>query len=156
MKYTAVIGLVAVVEGLKVQRWGYDKKHPHPGFGADMDGFEGNWEYHRVIPENYSGPGSGDDQFMNSMLDKYSMEEATPDGHPTGNFYFNYPAAWMGAQEIVETHLGLKGDEKQAYLDKYFDKTWKHFDTAADGKIETARMSGFYRFLCSNMQITLH
>ena len=41
-------------------------------------------------------------------------------------------------------------------MDKYFDKTWRHFDTADDGEIEVARMSGFFRFLCANMQINLH
>ena len=149
---------LAAASAVTLERWdrNYGEKNPHPGFGADMDGFDGRWYYHREIPANYGGPGSGDDQFIYSMLKNYAMEEATPDGHPNGNFYFNYTAALMAAQEVVETHLGLKGDEKQAYLDKYFDKTWKHFDTAADGKIEFDRMSGFFRFLCANMQIVLH
>ena len=86
----------------------------------------------------------------------YSIEAAQPDGTPTGYFYFNQPAAFMGAQEVVATHLGLKDKALDDYLDKYFDKTWKHFDTAADGKIEASRMGGFYRFLCANMQIVLH
>ena len=84
------------------------------------------------------------------------MEEATPDGHPTGDFYMNYMSAMMAAQEVVETHLGLTGQAKQDYIDKYFESTWKHFDTADDGKIETDRMGGFFRFLCANMQINLH
>ena len=90
------------------------------------------------------------------MIKNYAMEEATPDGHPTGEFYMNKAGAFMAAQEVVETHMGLKGEERAAYLDKYFDKTWKHFDTADDGKIETDRMGGFFRFLCANMQINLH
>ena len=62
----------------------------------------------------------------------------------------------MAAQEVVGTHLHLEGKAKTDYLDKYFDKTWRHFDTADDGKIEAARMGGFFRFLCGNMQIVLH
>ena len=93
---------------------------------------------------------------MNSMLTKYAMEGSTPDGHPTGQFFFNKMSALMAAQEVVETHLGLKGKAREDYLDKYLDKTWDHFDTAGDGKIETERMSGFFRFLCANMQIDLH
>ena len=90
------------------------------------------------------------------MLTKYGFEASTPEGKPTGEFYFNYTAALMAAQEVVETHLGLKGDAKQKYLDQYFDRTFRHFDTAADGKIEADRMSGFFRFLCGAMQINLH
>ena len=90
------------------------------------------------------------------MLKNYAMEEATAEGVPTGRFYFNQNAAWMAAQEVVETHLGLKDKAKEAYLNKYFDKTWRHFDTADDGKIELDRMSGFFRFLCNSMQIVLH
>ena len=62
----------------------------------------------------------------------------------------------MAAQEVVETHLGLKDKAKEKFLNKYFDKTWRHFDTADDGKIELDRMSGFFRFLCNSMQINLH
>ena len=165
-----IFALVAMASALKlsdektsadVSKWQgtahkWDKKNPHPGYFADMDGFDGNWSYTRVVPSNFDGPGSGDDQFMNSMLTKYAFEASTPEGKPTGEFYFNYTAALMAAQEVVETHLGLTGDAKQAYLDQYFDKTFRHFDTAADGKIESARMGGFFRFLCANMQITLH
>jgi len=99
---------------------------------------------------------SGDDQFMNSMITKYAYEAAKPTGEPTGDFLFKYQNAKMAAYEIIDTHLGLKGKDAEDYLAKYFDKTWEHFDTAGDGKIEAARMSGFFRFLCGNMQINLH
>ena len=90
------------------------------------------------------------------MINKYALEIATPQGKPTGNFVFKKLNAKMAAYEIVDTHLGLKGKEAEEYLNKYFDKTWDHFDTALDGKVEAARMSGFFRFLCGNMQINLH
>ena len=137
----------------------WDKKHPHPGYQAnhdDFEGLEGFGKYDRQVPAHFDGPGSGDDQFMNSMITKYAVEEATPEGKPTGSFVFKYANAKQAAYEIVGTHLGLHGKEAEGYLAKYFDKTWKHFDAAGDGRIEAARMSGFYRFLCGNMQITLH
>ena len=89
------------------------------------------------------------------MVKNYALEKTTPDGKPTGNFYLNYSAALSAANEVVETHLGLKGKDKDDYIKQYFDKTWKHFDTAGDGKIEVDRMSGFFRFLTANMQIQL-
>ena len=99
MKFT--LAAIGVVSAVKIQRWGYDKDHPHPGFNAGMDKFDGNWSYNREMPDNYLGPGSGDDQFMFSMYKNYAVEGATPDGYPTGEFYLNYPSAFMAAHEIV-------------------------------------------------------
>jgi len=137
----------------------WNKKNPHPGFPAgqdDFEGVEGLGKYDRVVPEHVGGPGSGDDQFMFSMIDKYAREASTVDGKPTGKFIFKYIDAKYASKEIVDTHLGLKGAEAENYINEYFDKTWRHFDTAADGVIEADRMSGFFRFLCGNMQINLH
>ena len=143
-------------DGIKTK---WDKKNPHPGFEAhhdDYEGYEGLGKYDRQVPAHFSGPGSGDDQFMHSMITKYALELATPEGQPTGQFVFKYANAKAAAWEILETHLGLKGKEASDYMAQNFDKTFRHFDTAGDGKIEAARMSSFFRFLCGNMQITLH
>ena len=90
------------------------------------------------------------------MIKNYALEEATKEGKPTGQFIFHYNNARLAASEILDTHLGLKGKEAEDYLAKFFDSTWRHFDTANDGRIEAERMSGFFRFLCGNMQIDLH
>ena len=84
------------------------------------------------------------------MIKNHSIEEATPEGVKSGKFIFNKSAARAGSAEILKTHLGLEGQKADEYMDQYFDKTWKHFDTAGDGKIEADRMPGFYRFLCGN------
>jgi len=117
--------------GATATKWGKDK--PHPGYETwhdDFIGNEGRGEYEREVPTNFQGPDSGDDQFMNSMITKYALESAKPDGTKTGEFVFKYPHAKMAAYEIVDTHLGLKGAAADDYLNKYFDKTWEHFDTA--------------------------
>ena len=120
-------------------------------------GHDGIWSYTRVVPENFQGAGSGDDQFMNSMIANYAMERADKDtGKPTGYFYFNPIAARMASKEILKTHLGLEGKKADDYLDKYFAKTWDHFDTADEGEITVDRMASFFRFLTANMQIVLH
>jgi hypothetical protein len=43
------------------------------------------------------------------MIMNYAVEGAK-DGKPTGEFYFTPLAARMAANEVVQTHLGLKGD----------------------------------------------
>ena len=90
------------------------------------------------------------------MITKYATELASPEGKPLGKFVLTKGDAFEAAKEVVGTHLGLSGPAKQKYLDEYFDKTWDHFNTANDGKVEAERMSGFFRFLCGNMQINLH
>ena len=164
MKFSGIVllGLVSVQavqinEQYVATKW--TKKNPHPGYPASQDGFEGGeglGVYSREIPAERGGPGSGDDQFLYSMFEKYAREESTVDGKKTGKFIFKYIDAKYAAYEILDTHLGLKGKEAEDYMNQYFDKTWKHFDTAGDGRIEVDRMSGFFRFLCGNMQINLH
>ena len=90
------------------------------------------------------------------MITKYAIEEATPEGKPTGVFVFKYLTARHAAYEILNTHMGLTGQAAEDYLNKNFDKTWQHFETHGNGKIDAARMSGFFRFLCSNQQLELH
>ena len=109
----------------------WDKANPHPGYPANFDdyaGVEGLGAYDRKIPTNFQGGGSGDDQFMNSMITNYAVEKATPTGTPTGDFYLNFGAAKMGAYEVLRTHLGLTGQPAEDYLDRYMNKTWDHFD----------------------------
>ena len=90
------------------------------------------------------------------MINNYAVEETTDEGVKKGVFVFHYNNAKRAAYEILDTHLHLKGKEADDYLSKYFDSTWRHFDTANDGRIEADRMSGFFRFLCGNMQLDLH
>merc|ERR1712167_153825 len=128
----------------------WDKDRPHPGYPASQDGFEGKeglGGYNRKVPDHFDGPGSGDDQFMHNVIKNHANEEATPEGKPTGKFFMNKAGAAHHAKEILETHMGLKGDKAEKYLDEYFDKTWKHFDVNNENKIEADRMPGFYRFL---------
>ena len=141
----------------------WNEKNPHPGFEANHDDFagaEGLGYYDRKVPDRFESGTTehpyAADQFMNSMINKYALELSTPEGKPTGQFVFKKMNAKQAAYEIVDTHLGLKGAEAEKYLTENFDKTWSHFDTANDGKVEAARMSGFFRFLCGNMQINLH
>ena len=91
MKFSAMVflGLVSVqaiqINDYVATKW--NKKNPHPGYPASQDGFDGGeslGKYSREIPTTFGGPGSGDDQFMYSMFDKYAREEATVDGKKTG------------------------------------------------------------------------
>ena len=135
------------------------KDHPHPGYPPSQDGFEGKeglGGYNRQIPERFAGPGEGNDEFMHNALKNHATEAATDTGKPTGKFHYNKASARHHAKEILETHMSLKGEQAEKYLDENFDKTWNHFDVNGEGKVEADRMPGFYRFLTGNQQIPLH
>merc|ERR1719331_838020 len=101
MKYTLIISaLLASTSAIKFSSSSRDPKKPD--YYPFEDGFEGHWTYNRVSPDHFDGAGSGDDQFMNSMIMNYAMESATKDGTPTGNFYFNHITAFTAAKEILE------------------------------------------------------
>ena len=160
MRFFALIAATAAVS-LKWDKikTDWNEKNPHPGFQAnhdDFEGLEGLGKYDRVIPAHLGGPGSGDDMFAWSMINNYALELTTPEGKPTGQFVFKPSQAKQAAYEILDTHMGLKGKDAEDYLDKYFDKTFAHFDTANYGYVESDRMSSFFRYLTGNMQINLH
>jgi hypothetical protein len=52
--------------------------------------------------------------------------------------------------EVLETHKGLKGAEKDAYLKTYFPRTWAHFDVNKEGRVEVGSMPAFMRFIASD------
>lgn len=101
----------------------WNEKNPHPGFEANHDDFvgaEGLGYYDRKVPDRYESGTSehpySQDMFMNSMINNYALELATPEGKPTGQFVFKKGNARQAAYEIVDTHLGLKGAEAEKYL----------------------------------------
>ena len=78
----------------------WNKENPHPGYDAahhEFEGVEGKGEYSRATPDNFQGPGSGDDQFMFSMIRNYALEEAAEDGKKTGKFIFGYNQAKLAS-----------------------------------------------------------
>jgi len=87
---------------------------------------------------------------MHSVTKNHAVEAATETGEKTGKFNMNKAGARHLASEILETHMGLKGEKAEAYLNENFDKTWDHFDVNKEGKVEADRMPGFYRFLTGN------
>lgn len=104
------------------------------GFPASADGEKG---YVRNVPERFSG--SGDDQFMKSMIKNYAYEEADANGKPSGIFVFRREEARAAAEAILQEHPEAKFDDQK------FDKTWKHFDSANEGRIGVEKLLGFYR-----------
>tara|TARA_B110000305_G_C19022719_1_gene440092 strand:+ start:76 stop:453 length:378 start_codon:yes stop_codon:yes gene_type:complete len=124
MKSLAVIAMVACTQAVKLEKYGdvatkWDEDHPHPGFPANWEDFEGGehlGSYKRTLPGQFDVEGMGGDQFMWSMYQNYALEKTTDKGEPTGKFVLTPMEAKMAAYEILGTHMGLKGKAAEDYL----------------------------------------
>ena len=92
------------------------------------------------------------------MIKEFSEEGADEDTHkPNGHFFVSKARARAASIEVLATHLGLKGDDAQNYLAKYFDETFSHMDVLNKGNLDAVEMNKFMRQLCypMNPSITL-
>lgn len=80
------------------------------GFSAHKD-YEG---YERVVPAIYDT--EADDRLMHSLIKNYATEGRGADGNGNGKFYLTKADALLVAGEIANTHLGLKGDALQSFV----------------------------------------
>ena len=83
-------------------------------YPAYMSGFGGYHTYMRDTPDRFET--EADDTLMKSMYATYATE-GEADHLPTGRFWVTKENAMKAADEVVNTHLRLKKDEKKAYLD---------------------------------------
>ena len=129
---------------------------PHfQGYTPEYSGFEGNnhlggeWRdaYERVVPEAFQGEQR--DTFTAKMIEKFAIEgQDDKTGTPNGKFFMTKNATKKASYEVLETHLGLKGEAADAHLNKYFDEVWDHTDVLKEGKLEAIEMNKFMRTLC--------
>ena len=108
-----------------------------------------------MVPEQFTDQ-HDDDMFMNSMITNYAHEGRDEEtGEPNGKFYLDRDNAYRASEEVVATHLGLKGQELKDYLTYNFDETWDFYDVNKENAIEAARMSTFFRYLCKNAALNI-
>ena len=143
------------VEAIRIR--GDDKEEEdHSGefFTAEEDGVGPvDKKYERTIPDRFTD--EGDDIFMKSMIKTYALESKNKDGSPTGRFWMNKEKARAASSEVLDNNKGLKHEETESWLGKYFEKTWAHFDVNESGKVEVEVMPQFMRFLASDQQLKL-
>jgi hypothetical protein len=139
----------------KVQMEGSDEEvdHSKETFAAGEHEKLGDGGYKRVTPVHFAA--DNDDIFMRSMIEQYAFEGKNKDGSPNGSFTMTEATARAAASEVLDTHKGLKGAARDAYLKTYFPRTWAHFDVNREGKVGAIVMPQFMRFLCSDQQMYL-
>ena len=55
--------------------------------------------------------------------------------------------------EVVNTHAKLSGEGEKNYVEKYFPRTWAHFDVNGSGMVGVEVMPQFMRFILSNQSV---
>ena len=100
------------------------------------------------IPAHFAS--NTDDIFMRSMISTYAIEDKT-----NNKFLLNKPATFQAANEVLKTHKGLRGAARKEYLQKYFNKTWAHFDVNKEGVIDVQKAPQFMRFLANDQRMSL-
>ena len=118
-------------------------------YPAYMHGFGGYHTYMRDIPDRFET--ESDDRLMHSMYNQYATE-GKKDGKPDGNFWLTKADARRAAEEVVGTHLHLKGDAAKSYLGNEFERLWNRYDVNEEGKIEIDRAPVFLRQICGNAE----
>lgn len=76
---------------------------------------------------------------MNSLVSKYAIEGKT-NGEKNGHYFMTKDATAAVADEVVQTHIGLKGDDKAKYIAERLDKLWAHYDVNNEGYVEVERI----------------
>ena len=147
----ALLGL-AQINAVNLRCDGDDDDHSCEVFTPNMDG-QVDGSYERVVTPRFDG--DSDDIFMRSMIKTYANEKKNKDGSPSGAFIMTEAATMAAASEVLETHKGLTGGAKQAYLATYFPKAWRHFDVNQGGSVEVIKMPQFMRFLASDQFMSL-
>ena len=132
-----------------------ESKPDFHGYQPWYSGFEGNnhnngeWRdaYERVVPERFTGDTA--DTFTAKIIKEYATEGKDEDTHkPNGHFTVTKDQTRQAAVEVLGTHLGLKGDDAESHLKKYFDTVWDHFDVNSVGTLEAIEVNKFMRDLC--------
>lgn len=122
------------------------KEKPYPHW---MDGFGGYHTYKRDIPDRFET--EADDTLMRSLYKNYATEGES-NNLPNGHFWVSKADGKRVAKEVVQTHLGLKGDGADGYLGEHFDELWAKYDVNEEGRVEVDRMPMFLRAICGNAE----
>jgi hypothetical protein len=125
--------------------------HVGPNYGAD-------WEYARVIPENFKAicneeTCDKDDKLMNSILAKYALEQKLK-GAPTGKFYLSKDGMRSISKEVIGTHMGYKGKKGEKYLNEKFPGMWSQADVNKDGFLQAQMGPPFLRTLLDSVELS--
>lgn len=94
-----------------------------------------------------------DDRLMNSLIGVYAIE-GNENGVPDGRFFLTKKNARAVAGEVVESHFGFKGDEKENFLNERFERAYRHADPLNEGYFPVAKGPVLLRNLIDSVELS--
>lgn len=108
--------------------------------------------YDREVPGRFSA--ESDDRLMNSLISKYALE-GNSNGKPNGHFFLNREGVTAVAKEVVQTHLGFKGEKLNSYLKQNLPGLWERYDVMGEGNLDADRVAVLLRQLLGQVEIAI-
>ena len=152
--------IMAVASAIKLQK-DFEWTPPEPYWTSEPNA-EG--DIYRVTPPEHVA--NGEDTFQHSMYKNYASDQLRPTGAvledgthelaPTGKHVISEADAKVLADEVVETHLGLTGDDKKKYIDEHFNKAYEHYDVNDEKEIEVGMAPQFTRMLLDDPHANIY
>lgn len=95
--------------------------------------------------------GADEDEIMDKVFSKYSMEGKDHNGVKNGQKILMKSTAPKAAGVILEATHKLKGSQVPGYMKANFEKAWSRFDINADGFIRAEETHTFMRSLMGKL-----
>merc|ERR1712226_764509 len=95
--------------------------------------------------------GADEDEIMDKVFSKYSMEGKDHNGIKNGQKILMKSTAPKAAGVILEATHKLKGSQVPGYMKANFEKAWSRFDINADGFIRAEETHTFMRSLMGKL-----
>ena len=95
--------------------------------------------------------GADEDEIMDKVFSKYSVEGKDMDGSPNGSRILLKQTAPKAAGVILEATHKLKGSQVPGYIKANFEKTWERFDINNDGFVHAEETHTFMRSLMGKL-----
>jgi len=90
---------------------------------------------------------------MNSLIGKYSTE-GNSNGEGNGKFYLVAKDALDVAAEVGNTHLGLKGEALNSFVQTQGKKAFETVDQLNEGFIDVSKGPIFLRYLLDEPEVS--
>lgn len=91
---------------------------------------------------------------MKSLISKYSLEGNT-NGKPNGHFYMTHQQTSEAMDEILDTHLQYKGDERKRQVKDKMELLWPKYDNLNEGFLDVQRAAVLLRHAIGDVEFSI-
>jgi hypothetical protein len=93
-----------------------------------------------------------DDRLMWSLIDRFSVEGRTND-KPNGHFYMLSKDMERVSREVIQTHFGWTGNDREFYLRDNLPRLWGYYDLLNEGFLEVAKANVLLHHLVKDVDL---